>query len=219
MSCALKWSRPNPRRKATEMLNNMEPTKRTLVLLVGMVCTMLGLAFASVPLYDWFCRVTGYGGATLEADAAPDVILDRTVKIRFDASKNAGFPWEFKPVQREMEVRIGETGLAFYEAYNPTSKPVAGSSTYNVFPFTAGGFFVKIDCFCFEEQILQPGERVQMPVTFYVDPEMVEDRDGKYIEQITLSYTFYQIDLPEPADETQAGLDTGAQPTLKTQTN
>ena len=98
---------------------------------------------------------------------------------------------------REMELRIGETGLAFYEAYNPTSRPVAGSASYNVAPYEAGGFFNKIDCFCFEEQVLAPGERVQMPVTFYVDPEIVTDRDAKYVHSITLSYTFYQIDLPE----------------------
>jgi cytochrome c oxidase assembly protein subunit 11 len=112
-------------------------------------------------------------------------------------------PWEFKPVQREMTLRIGETGLAFYEAYNPTKRPVAGSASYNVAPFDAGGFFAKIDCFCFEEQVLQPGERVEMPVTFYVDPEIVDDRDAKYTKSITLSYTFYEIDLPQ---EAQAGL-------------
>ena len=98
---------------------------------------------------------------------------------------------------REMELRIGETGMAFYEAYNPTDKPIAGSASYNVTPYEAGGFFSKIDCFCFEEQVLAPGERVQMPVTFFVDPEIVTDRDAKYVHTITLSYTFYQIDLPE----------------------
>lgn len=106
-------------------------------------------------------------------------------------------PWEFTPVVREMELRIGETGLAFYEAFNPTDKPVAGSASYNVAPYAAGGFFSKIDCFCFEEQILEPGERIQMPVTFYIDPDIVTDRDAKYVHSITLSYTFYQIDLPE----------------------
>jgi cytochrome c oxidase assembly protein subunit 11 len=106
-------------------------------------------------------------------------------------------PWEFTPVAREMEVRIGETGLAFYEAYNPTDRPVAGQASYNVTPYTAGGFFEKIHCFCFEEQVLQPGERVQMPVTFFVDPEIVEDVDGQYVHTITLSYTLYEIDLPE----------------------
>ncbi|MCY4334134.1 MAG: cytochrome c oxidase assembly protein [Litoreibacter sp.] len=201
------------------MFKDMDPSKRTLVMLVGMVATMLSLAFASVPLYDWFCRVTGYGGTTLEADAAPDEVLEKTVTVRFDASKHAGFPWEFKPLQREMEIRIGETGLAFYEAYNPTDKPVAGSSTYNVFPFTAGGFFVKIDCFCFQEQVLQPGERVEMPVSFFVDPEMVEDRDGKYIETITLSYTFYEIDLPESDEDEQAALDIQANQSQNTAQN
>ena len=117
--------------------------------------------------------------------------------MRFDGTLNAGMAWNFKPVVREMEVRIGETGLAFYEAHNPTSRPIAGQASYNVTPYTAGAFFEKIDCFCFQEQVLQPGETVQMPVSFYVDPEIVKDRDGKFVHTITLSYTFYEIDLPE----------------------
>ncbi|MEM9583492.1 MAG: cytochrome c oxidase assembly protein [Pseudomonadota bacterium] len=197
------------------MLSRLDPTKRTLVLLCGMVFTMVSLSFASVPLYDWFCRVTGYGGTTLEADAAPDTILDQEIKVRFDGSLTAGMAWEFKPMQREMTVRIGETGLAFYEAYNPTDRPIAGSASYNVFPFTAGGFFTKIACFCFEEQLLQPGERVEMPVTFYVDPDIVKDRDGQYIDVITLSYTFYEI----PLEEAQAALDTSTEETDKTDLN
>lgn len=179
------------------MFKSLSPQSRTVASLVALVLTMGGLGFASVPLYDWFCRVTGYGGTTVEADAGSDIILDQTIKIRFDGSLSKDMDWQFKPVQREMEVRIGETGLAFYEAYNPTDRPIAGSASYNVFPFTVGGFFTKIDCFCFEEQILQPGERVQMPVTFYVDPEIVEDKDGKFVEAITLSYTFYEIELEE----------------------
>lgn len=171
--------------------------QKTVVQLVGVVVLMGGLAWASVPFYDWFCRVTGFGGATGVASAESDEILDQTITIRFDASKDRDMPWEFTPVQRAMEVRIGETGLAFYEAYNPTNRPIAGSASYNVTPYSAGGFFEKIQCFCFEEQVLQPGERVQMPVTFFVDPEIVEDRDGKYVHTITLSYTFYEIDLPE----------------------
>jgi cytochrome c oxidase assembly protein subunit 11 len=170
---------------------------RTLAQTVGVVVLMGALAWASVPFYDWFCRVTGFGGVTQTASTGSDTILDQTVKIRFDGSKARGFPWEFKPLQTEMELRIGETGLAFYEAYNPTDHPVAGQASYNVTPYEAGGFFTKIDCFCFTEQVLQPGERVQMPVTFYVDPEMVTDRDAKYVHTITLSYTFYEIDLPE----------------------
>ena len=183
----------------------MDVKSKTVVRLVGVVLTMGALAWASVPLYDWFCRVTGYGGETSVSDVASDEILDETITIRFDASKEREFPWEFKPMQREVELRIGETGLAFYEAYNPTDEPIAGSASYNVAPFEAGGFFTKIDCFCFEQQILQPGERVEMPVTFYVDPEIVTDRDAKFTHTITLSYTFYKIDLPE--EEQQAALD------------
>ena len=175
----------------------LEGKNRTAAQAVGVVVLMGSLAWASVPLYDWFCRVTGYGGATNVSADGSDVILDQTITVRFDASLERDMPWEFKPMVREMEVRIGETGLAFYEAYNPTDKPVAGSASYNVAPFEGGGYFTKIACFCFEEQVLQPGERVQMPVTFYIDPEIVNDRDAKFVNHITLSYTFYEIDLPQ----------------------
>jgi len=175
----------------------MDPKTKTVAQLAGVVVLMGGLAWASVPFYDWFCRVTGFGGVTNVADAGSTEMLDQTIKIRFDASKERGMPWEFKPMAREMELRIGEDGLAFYEAYNPTDRPVAGQASYNVTPYEAGSFFVKVDCFCFEEQVLQPGERVQMPVSFFVDPEIVTDRDAKYTHTITLSYTFYEIDLPE----------------------
>ncbi|MCX7567613.1 cytochrome c oxidase assembly protein [Sulfitobacter sp. F26169L] len=171
--------------------------QKTVFQTVGVVVMMGGLAWASVPFYDWFCRVTGFGGVPGVSAVASDDVLEQTVKIRFDGSLNNHMGWEFKPVQREMEVRIGETGLAFYEAYNPTSRPIAGQASYNVTPYQAGAFFQKIDCFCFEEQVLAPGERVQMPVSFYVDPEIVDDREGQYIHTITLSYTFYEIDLPE----------------------
>lgn len=183
----------------------MEGKQKTVLQLVAVVITMGALAWASVPFYDWFCRVTGFGGVTQTADAGSDTILEQTIKVRFDASKARGMPWEFKPVQREMEIRIGETGLAFYEAYNPTDHPVAGQASYNVAPYAAGPFFTKIDCFCFTEQVLQPGERVMMPVSFYVDPEIVQDREGKFLSHITLSYTFYEIDLPEQ----HAALDAG----------
>lgn len=175
----------------------LEGPRKTVVQTVGVVVLMGALAWASVPFYDWFCRVTGFGGATDVAEAGSEEILDQTITVRFDASLERNMPWEFRPLEREMTLRIGETGLAFYEAYNPTSRPVAGSASYNVTPFEAGGFFYKIQCFCFEEQVLEPGERVQMPVTFFVDPDLVEDRDGKHVHTITLSYTFYEIDLPE----------------------
>jgi len=186
----------------------LEGPKKTVAQTVGLVVVMGGLAWASVPFYDWFCRVTGFGGVTGVSDVAPEDVLDQTIKVRFDGSLNNHMAWEFKPVVREMEVRIGESGLAFYEAYNPTDRPIAGSASYNVTPYQAGSFFNKIQCFCFEEQVLAPGERVQMPVTFYVDPEIVDDRDGKYIHTITLSYTFYEIDLPEE----YAAADDNAQP-------
>ena len=170
---------------------------RIAVKLVALVLAMGALSFAAVPFYDWFCRVTGFGGETAVADSGSDVILDRTITIRFDASTQAGMPWDFRPVETEVQVRIGETGLAFYEAHNPTDRPVAGSASFNVAPFSAGGYFVKIDCFCFEMQVLEPGQTVQMPVTYYVDPEIVDDPEAGRLNSITLSYTFYQTDLPE----------------------
>ena len=176
----------------TERDNN-----KTLIKLVGVVCVMVSLSFASVPLYDWFCRVTGYGGTTSVADGGSDLVLDREVTIRFASATERGMPWQFKPVATTMKVKIGETGLAFFEASNPTDRTVAGSASFNVTPFTAGGYFSKIDCFCFEEQVLVPGETVQMPVTFFVDPEIVEDDEAKLIHTITLSYTFHEIDIPE----------------------
>ncbi|MAM23950.1 MAG: cytochrome c oxidase assembly protein [Rhodobacteraceae bacterium] len=171
--------------------------QKTVVQTVSVVVLMGGLAWASVPFYDWFCRVTGFGGVPGQVETASEEVLDKTIKVRFDASLNQNMAWEFKPVEREMELRIGETGLAYYEAYNPTDKPIAGQASYNVTPYAAGAYFEKIECFCFTEQVLAPGERVQMPVSFYVDPEIVDDPDGKFVHTITLSYTFYEIDLPE----------------------
>ncbi len=182
--------------------------QKTVMQLVSVVVLMGGLAWAAVPFYNWFCRVTGFGGTTGVAQQAPDDILDRVVTVRFDASKAKDMPWEFKPVEREMKVRIGETGLAFYEAFNPTDKPIAGQASYNVTPYSAGGYFQKIACFCFEEQVLQPGERVEMPVTFFVDPEMVDDPEAQYVHTITLSYTFYEIDLPEGYAALEAQVET-----------
>ena len=171
--------------------------QKTVAQTVSLVVLMGGLAWASVPFYDWFCRVTGFGGTTGISTVAPDDVLEQTIKVRFDASLHSDMDWDFKPEVHEMELRIGETGLAFYEAHNPTDRPIAGQASYNVTPYQAGYFFNKIDCFCFEEQVLQPGETVMMPVSFYVDPEIVTDRDAKYVHTITLSYTFYEIDLPE----------------------
>ena len=175
----------------------LDGKNRTLAQTIGVVLFMGSLAWASVPLYDWFCRVTGFGGTPGISDVASDTVLDQTITIKFDASLERGMPWEFRPVEREMEIRIGETGLAFYEAHNPTDEPIAGSASYNVAPYATGGYFSKIDCFCFELQVLQPGETVLMPVTFYVDPEIVNDREAKFANHITLSYTFHVTDMPE----------------------
>ena len=187
-----------------KLFPNIQGPQRTLVQLVGVVVVMGALSWASVPFYNWFCKVTGFGGITNTAEAGSDVILDQTITVRFDASIDRDMPWTFKPAQREMTLRIGETGLAFYEARNPLDVPVAGQAAYNVTPYEAGVFFDKIECFCFTEQVLQPGETVMMPVSFFVDPAIVDDREGQYIHTITLGYTFYQIDLPE--EEVQAAL-------------
>jgi cytochrome c oxidase assembly protein subunit 11 len=182
----------------------LDPKKKTALQGLAVVVFMGGLAWASVPFYDWFCRVTGFGGTPNVADAGSVEIVDRTIKVRFDASLERGMPWEFKPMQLEVELRLGEEGLAFYEAYNPTDRPIAGTASYNVAPYGAGLYFSKIACFCFEEQILMPGERVEMPVSFFVDPDIMNDADAKFAKHVTLSYTFHEIDLPE---ETQAMLD------------
>ncbi len=182
----------------------IDPRQKTAVQLVGVVLVMGSLAWASVPLYTWFCRVTGWGGVTDVASAAPASALEQTIKIRFDASKAAGMPWQFQPVAKEIEIKIGEEGLAFYEAYNPTDRVIAGSASYNVSPFSAGAYFSKIDCFCFELQVLQPGERVTMPVSFFVEPDIVQDADAKHVPVITLSYTFHETDLPEDYQSDQA---------------
>jgi cytochrome c oxidase assembly protein subunit 11 len=188
----------------------MTPIRKTAAQLTAIAVLMVSLSFAAVPFYNWFCKVTGFAGTTSVATSGSDVILDQTITIRFDASLERGMPWEFKPVQRSMEMRIGETGLAFYEAFNPTDHPVAGQASYNVTPDQAGGYFTKIACFCFTMQVLQPGERVLMPVTFYVDPEIVDDREAKYIHEITLSYTFHEADLPSEEQAALAPASNGA---------
>ncbi|WP_308918266.1 cytochrome c oxidase assembly protein [Jannaschia sp. LMIT008] len=176
---------------------NLSPNGQVVAGTVATVIGMGSLGWAAVPLYDLFCRVTGYGGTTSRAEAGSDTVLDQTIKVRFDASRERGMPWEFRPVQREMTVRIGETALAFYEAHNPTDEAVAGTASYNVAPFAAGAHFVKIHCFCFEEQILEPGQTISMPVTFYVDPDYVDDPESRGMPEVTLSYTFHVMDLPE----------------------
>ena len=162
--------------------------------LVGLVAGMVGLSFASVPLYRMFCQVTGYGGLPQRADKAPGEVLDRTIRIRFDGNVDHGLPWTFAPVQQTIDVKIGETALAFFKATNETSAPVSGTAIFNVAPELAGRYFTKIECFCFKQQTLAAGQSVEMLVTFFVDPKIVEDEDTKNMSEITLSYTFYRSD-------------------------
>ena len=156
------------------------------------VAGMIGLAYASVPLYRWFCQVTGFGGTTQVAETAPLKVLDRVITVRFNADVNGKLPWAFQPVQREVKVRLGEQALAFYQARNDADAPIVGTATFNVTPPKAGAYFNKVECFCFTEQRLDPGRSVDMPVTFFVDPEMVNDRNLDDVTTITLSYTFFK---------------------------
>lgn len=157
----------------------------------GLVAAMLGLSFASVPLYRLFCQVTGYGGTTNQAESAPDVILDREMTVRFDANVGRDMKWDFAPAHGPVPVKVGDSGLAFYRAHNPTDETIVGTATFNVTPQQAGYYFNKIDCFCFVEQALKPGETVDMPVTFFIDPEIADDPALDSVTTITLSYTFF----------------------------
>lgn len=163
------------------------------------VLSMLGAAYAAVPLYNLFCRVTGFGGTPLVAIAAPDKATDRVIRVRFDANVAPGLNWKFQPVQREIEVRVGETALAFYRAKNLSSKDQWGSAVYNVTPDVTGGYFNKIHCFCFDKQHLAAGEEVDMPVQFFIDPSFVNDRTLSGLNTITLSYTFFATEPPSVA--------------------
>lgn len=192
------------------MSETPEPTKTegrrhgiVALSLAGMVAFMVGLSFAAVPLYRMFCQVTGYGGIPQRAEKAPGPVLDRTIRVRFDANVGKGFPWSFKPDQQTMDVRIGETELAFFKAANPTGAPITGTAVFNVVPELASRYFTKIECFCFKQQTLAAGQEVDMPVTFFVDPKIVEDEDTKGISEITLSYTFYPADAGGTGQQSQ----------------
>jgi len=157
---------------------------------------MLGLGFASVPLYRIFCQVTGYGGTTQrvdEAQAATIAVSEKTMSIRFDANVERGLPWEFKPLQTTDTVSVGARDMAIYTARNMSDHPITGMASFNVEPEQVGKYFNKVQCFCFSEQTLKPGEEVRMPVLYYVDPKILDDPDAKDVEQITLSYTFHQL--------------------------
>ena len=159
---------------------------------------MLGLAFASVPLYRAFCQVTGFGGPTQKADAAPGAVAGQ-IGVRFDANIDPALPWKFEPVQETVRIHPGARTTIYYQATNYTARSTTGQAVFNVTPEIAGKYFSKIECFCFTEQTLKPGESVKMPVIFFVDPKLRDDPDTDHIDEITLSYTFYPVENPESA--------------------
>lgn len=164
---------------------------------IAFVGGMIGMSYAAVPLYQMFCQVTGYGGTTQRVEQYSDRILDRDITIRFDAN-TAGVPWDFRPVARDVTIKIGETTQASYKATNLFSKPASGRATFNVTPELAGAYFNKVECFCFTDTELKPGETIDMPVVFYVDPAIVDVPELKNIKTITLSYTFFPIEGTQP---------------------
>ena len=179
-----------------------EARSRRADLKVVLGCTvffssMFGMAYAAVPLYQWFCQVTGFGGTTQVAEVAPVEVLDKTIKVRFDANVAPGLPWAFRPMQREVEVRIGEVTEVAYRSENRGEVGTVGTASYNVTPAAAGAYFHKMDCFCFTEQALAAGEGVDMPIVFYVDPDIVETFETRGLDTVTLSYTFFPVDEPE----------------------
>lgn len=183
---------------------------RTAVKLGVVVAGMVGLSFASVPLYDLFCRVTGFGGTTMVAQKAPEKALERVVTVRFNADVNNSINWDFKPDTHAVDVHVGEAMTIAYRAKNLESRAVIGTATYNVTPEKAGQYFNKIQCFCFTEQKLEPGQSIDMPVNFYVDPAMADDPEMADVKTITLSYTFFRAAdqsaaLPTPGKGAAAG--------------
>lgn len=166
--------------------------RRTVLAAFGCVTFMLGLSFAAVPLYDLFCRVTGFGGTVQVGQAAPGAMDDRTITVRFNATVHPNLPWRFEPGQQAVTLRLGEEGMGFYLARNLTDRPVEGISTYNVTPEVVGRYFHKVACFCFEAQTLEPGQQVDMPLAFWVDPRIADNPNTRDIRTITINYTFFR---------------------------
>ena len=161
-----------------------------------LVAAMVGASYAAVPLYRMFCQATGYDGTPRRAERAPDQVLDKTVTVRFDGNVAPDLPWRFEPVQTTMTVRLGENLMAYYRATNTSDRPIAATAAYNIAPEIAASYFNKIDCFCFTEQVLQPGESAELPLNFFIDPAIVRDKDARGVTHITVSYTFYPVAKP-----------------------
>ena len=178
------------------------PPRLTRDALVASICgfvvvLMVGASYAAVPFYNWFCRATGFNGTTQVATAAPKgAPLERKIAVRFDSNVAGGLPWKFEPEQSEVEVNIGQVTTIYYTVTNQAARTTAGQAAYNVAPLTVGSYFQKINCFCFTEQTMAPGEKREMPVVFYVDPSIVDDHENDSLNTITLSYTFYPVREP-----------------------
>ncbi len=177
--------------------SKMNKNSRVALITSGVVIFMVAMSFAAVPAYRAFCQITGWGGTTQRAEAPSVEVLDREITVRFDATVSGNLPWHFKPEQVAQTLKVGATGLAYYEAENLTDQPMIGSASFNVQPAKAGLFFRKIECFCFTEQLLEPGEKVSMPMTYYIDPAIAEADNLDDVKTITLSYTFYRNDEAE----------------------
>lgn len=192
--------------RAEQAARDTERSNRKVATVSAAVAVgMLALAFASVPLYRLFCQVTGYGGTTQKAAAPSSVVVDRTVTVRFDANVSSGLAWRVEPLQRTIEIKLGETAVIAYRATNLSDKTIVGTSGFNVSPDITGSYFNKLECFCFTEQKLEPGQSLDMPVSFYVDPAMLADADARKVQQITLSYTFYRVEKPKTASASTGG--------------
>jgi cytochrome c oxidase assembly protein subunit 11 len=189
----------------TEPGDNTRPLRRDMIVAAScglLVAAMIGASYAAVPFYSWFCKTTGFGGTTQVAEKAPDQILGRELAIRFDSNVAPGLPWKFVPEQNEIKVRIGEVATVHYKVVNEAARTVTAQASYNVSPPTIGGYFNKINCFCFTQQTMKPGETRDMTVVFYVDPSIVKDHDQDDLNTITLSYTFYRLpDSAQPVAE------------------
>jgi cytochrome c oxidase assembly protein subunit 11 len=183
--------------KPAPVIPNARKNLRVAAIAGSVVVGMIGLAYASVPLYSMFCNATGFGGTTQRADVAPNSATEKFITIRFDANIAGSLGWKFNPVQSVMKVKIGEQNIAHYSAINISDKVLTGSAIFNVTPSEAGAYFNKIQCFCFTQQTLKPGESADLPVDFFVDPAILDDPDSKSISEITLSYTFFPVDKPD----------------------
>lgn len=183
----------------------MNSNKKTLLILITVGFGMLALGMSSSKIYNTFCKITGYGGTTQQAEENLSEVIDRKVTIKFDSNVADNLPWVFKPQQKEMEVQLGQSGLAYYTVKNNSTKPIIGVANFNVTPIKAGPFFVKTDCFCFTEQRVEPGEEIPLPVLFFVDPQLDEDKRMDEVKEITLSYTFFESDATAQLDTQTSG--------------